>query len=151
VKIACLKTRHDYSTKGTVTNEFFSNHEAQGIRAARRTCYRCQTWTRTHATDRQTRRGFVLEALHITPGWYIGLRHYEPHRLDKVIAFMSTKGGERMTKRIMTMFLLLALAVAFYAMTAKANGGGEVPTATAQPSRTPAHKHADRVQCSNGH
>lgn len=42
-----------------------------------------------------------------------------------------------MTKRIMTMFLLLALAGLFYAMTAKANGGGEVPTATAQPSRTP--------------
>lgn len=42
-----------------------------------------------------------------------------------------------MTKRIMTMFLLLALAGLFYAMTAKANGGGEVPTATAQPSRMP--------------
>lgn len=38
-----------------------------------------------------------------------------------------------MTKRIMTMFLLLALAVAFYAMTAKANGGESVPTATARP------------------
>jgi uncharacterized protein YgiM (DUF1202 family) len=39
-----------------------------------------------------------------------------------------------MTKRIMTMFLLLALAGFFYAMTAKANGGGVVdPTNTARP------------------
>jgi uncharacterized protein YgiM (DUF1202 family) len=42
-----------------------------------------------------------------------------------------------MTKRIMTMFLLLALAVALYAMTGKANGSGANPTQTAQPSRTP--------------
>jgi uncharacterized protein YgiM (DUF1202 family) len=38
-----------------------------------------------------------------------------------------------MTKRIMTVFLLLALAGLFYAMTAKANGGESVPTATARP------------------
>ncbi|MDP1547390.1 MAG: SH3 domain-containing protein [Anaerolineales bacterium] len=42
-----------------------------------------------------------------------------------------------MSKRILKMFLLLALAFGLYAMTAKANGGGEVPTATAQPTRTP--------------
>jgi uncharacterized protein YgiM (DUF1202 family) len=42
-----------------------------------------------------------------------------------------------MTKRILTMFLLLALAGLFYAMTAKADGGGEVPTATVQPTQTP--------------
>lgn len=42
-----------------------------------------------------------------------------------------------MTKRITTMFLLLALAGLFYAMTAKANGGEFAPAPTAQPSRTP--------------
>jgi uncharacterized protein YgiM (DUF1202 family) len=41
-----------------------------------------------------------------------------------------------MTKRIMTMFLLLALAVGLYFMQGKANGE-DAPTATAQPSRTP--------------
>ncbi|MDP1615670.1 MAG: hypothetical protein Q8L68_07710, partial [Methylococcales bacterium] len=41
-----------------------------------------------------------------------------------------------MTKRIMTMFLLLALAVGVYAMTGKASGGRIEPTQTAQASRT---------------
>lgn len=44
-----------------------------------------------------------------------------------------------MTKRIFIMLLLLALAVGYYAMTAKAKGdsaGGEDPTRTAQPSQT---------------
>jgi SH3-like domain-containing protein len=44
-----------------------------------------------------------------------------------------------MTKRITILFLLLALAVGYYAMTAKAKGdsaGGEDPTRTAQPSQT---------------
>lgn len=49
-----------------------------------------------------------------------------------------------MTKRIITMFLLLALAGLFYAMTAKASGG-EVPTATAQPSRTQAQTNTPTV------
>lgn len=40
-----------------------------------------------------------------------------------------------MTKRIMTMFLLLALAVGVYFMQGKADGGA-VPTQTAQASQT---------------
>lgn len=50
-----------------------------------------------------------------------------------------------MTKRIMTMFLLLALAGLFYAMTAKAGGGDLPPTPTAQPSRTPTPTTAPTV------
>lgn len=42
-----------------------------------------------------------------------------------------------MKKRIFTMFLLLALAVGLYAMTANAKGEG-TPTQTAQPSQTAA-------------
>jgi SH3-like domain-containing protein len=44
-----------------------------------------------------------------------------------------------MTKRIMTMFLLLAVVAGFYAMTANAKGQGGVklnPTQTAQASQT---------------
>lgn len=48
-----------------------------------------------------------------------------------------------MTKRTMTMFILLALAGLFYAMTAKAGGGESPPTPTAQPSRTPTQTAAN--------
>jgi SH3-like domain-containing protein len=41
-----------------------------------------------------------------------------------------------MTKRIITMFLLLALAVGLYAMNATAKGEGANPTQTAQASQT---------------
>lgn len=41
-----------------------------------------------------------------------------------------------MTKRIMTMFLLLALAVGLYFMQGKADGGEVKPTQTARPTAT---------------
>lgn len=50
-----------------------------------------------------------------------------------------------MTKRTMTMFILLALAGLFYAMTAKAGDGESPPTPTAQPSRTPTQTQAPTV------
>lgn len=55
-----------------------------------------------------------------------------------------------MTKRIMTMFLLLVLAVGFYAMTAKAKAKGEGvpgPTRTAQavPTATEAAKTCEVI------
>jgi uncharacterized protein YgiM (DUF1202 family) len=54
-----------------------------------------------------------------------------------------------MTKRILKMFLLLALAFGFYAMTAKAKGdGGAVrPTQTAQATRPAASTRTAAARC----